>query len=122
EARLKAGRLDGRLDLRVPGQGPLEVAGPLRLTGLSLDTPDGRIAAEGVSAAMRVDYRRFPRQDLITLAGELRGGEMLAGNAYIALPATPVGVEIAARRWPDGAWELPDLSWQDGTALQVRGR
>ena len=121
DARLKAGRLDGRLELRVPETGPLQVSGPLRLGGLSLDTPDGTLAAEGVSAAMRLDYRQFPRQRLIALEGELRGGEMLAGNAYIALPATPVGVTVAARRWPDGTWELPELSWDDGTALQVRG-
>lgn len=121
DARLKAGRLDGRLELRVPETGPLQVSGPLRLGGLSLDTPDGTLAAEGVSAAMRLDYRQFPRQRLIALEGELRGGEMLAGNAYIALPATPVGVMVAARRRPDGTWELPELSWDDGTALQVRG-
>ncbi|MGX5730156.1 hypothetical protein ACWKWK_06435 [Pseudoxanthomonas beigongshangi] len=120
-ARLKGGRLDGRVDLRVPEKGPLQVSGPLRLGGFSLDTADGSIAAEGVSAAMRIDYRQFPRQTLLTLEGELRGGEMLAGNAYIALPDTPVGVELAARRWPDGAWELPQLAWNDGAALQVRG-
>ncbi len=121
DARLKGGRLDGRLDLRVPEHGPLQVSGPLRLDGLSLDTADGRIAAEGVSAAMRIDYRQFPRQTFITLGGELRGGEMLAGNAYIALPDMPVGLDLAARRRPDGTWELPELAWNDGSALQVRG-
>lgn len=121
DARLKAGQLDGRLELRVPGQGPLQVSGPLRLRGLSLDTPDGGIAAEGLSAAMRMDYRQFPGQTLVTLQGELRGGELLAGNAYIALPSTPVSVDLAARRWPDGGWELPGLSWDDGAALQLRG-
>lgn len=121
DARLKAGQLDGRLELRVPGQGPLQVSGPLRLRGLSLDTPDGGIAAEGLSAAVRMDYRQFPGQTLVTLQGELRGGELLAGNAYIALPSTPVSVDLAARRWPDGGWELPGLSWDDGAALQLRG-
>ncbi|MBD9378363.1 hypothetical protein [Pseudoxanthomonas sp. PXM04] len=121
DARLKGGRLDGRLDLRVPERGPLQVSGPLRLGGLSLDTPDGSIAAEGLSAALRIDYRQFPRQRLVTLDGELRGGELLAGNAYIALPDTPVGVNVAARRWPDGRWELPTLAWDDGAALQVTG-
>lgn len=121
DARLKGGRLDGRLDLRVPERGPLQVSGPLRLGGLSLDTPDGSIAAEGLSAALRIDYRQFPQQRLVTLDGELRGGELLAGNAYIALPDTPVGVNVAARRWPDGRWELPTLAWDDGAALQVTG-
>lgn len=121
DARLKAGQLNGRLELRVPGNGPLQVSGPLRLGGLSLDTPDGSIAAEGVSAAMRLDYRQFPQQTLVTLEGELRGGELLAGNAYVALPATPVGVDIAARRWPDGSWDLPRLAWDDGAALRLQG-
>lgn len=122
EARLKAGTIDGGLALRVPEDGPLQVQGPLSVHGLGLDTPDGSIASEGLGVRLRLDYRQWPRQTLVTVDGQVQGGEFLVGNGYVALPATPVGVHLAAHRWPDGHWDLPQLAWQDGQALQVEGR
>ncbi|KAF1721316.1 hypothetical protein [Pseudoxanthomonas wuyuanensis] len=120
DANLTAGTLGGRLDVHTPADRPLRVSGPLHVAGLGLDTPDGSIAAEGVDAQLAIDYRSFPQRSLVSVEGELRGGEMLFGNGYIALPAAPVAVSVAAASQPGGGWQLPQLRWDDGN-LSVQG-
>ena len=121
KANLKAGVMGGRLDIHTPNARPLRVEGRLALAGLGLDTPDGSIAAEGLGAQFDIDYRKSTGLSLVTLDGGLRGGEMLVGNGYIALPTTPVGVSLAARRQGAGGWEIPQLLWDDGGALKIDG-
>ncbi|WP_162312549.1 hypothetical protein [Pseudoxanthomonas yeongjuensis] len=120
-ANLKAGTMDGRLDIHTPSARPLRVEGRLTLAGLGLDTPDGSIAAEGLGAQFDIDYRKSAGLSLVTLDGSLRGGEMLVGNGYIALPATPVAVSLAARQQGAGGWEIPQLLWDDSNALKIEG-
>ena len=121
EANLKAGTMSGHLDIHTPSERPLRVEGRLALAGLGLDTPDGSIAAEGLGAQFDIDYRKSVGLSLVTLDGSLRGGEMLVGNGYIALPATPVTVSLAARQQGASGWEIPQLLWDDGDALKVEG-
>ena len=122
EADLGGGHLDGHLAIEVPPARPVRVHGRLALAGLSLDTPGGRIAAEGVGAEVDIDYRALPRQQsLVTLDGQLRGGEFLFGDGYVSLPATPVRFGVAARRH-QGRWDLSQVSWDDPGALRVEGR
>ena len=120
DGRLGQGTLDGHLDIRAPADGPLQVRGPLQVSGLSLETPDASIAAAGLGARLAVDYRDEGGQRLVTIDGTLQGGELLAGSAYVALPASPVGLRIEAAN--DGAaWRLPRLVWTDGDSLQAEG-
>ena len=120
-AHLKAGRLQGRIDVHTPESAPLRVEARLGVTGLGLDTPDGSIAAEGLGAKLEVGFRKAGALSLVTVDGSLRGGEILVGNGYLALPATPVAINLAARRQGQGGWELPQLAWDDGDALRVEG-
>lgn len=126
EAQLQGGTLDGRLRVHAPERGPLRVHGTLALEGGAFDTPDASVAAQGLGARLAIDYRTrgggTPRA-LTTVAvdGELRGGEFLAGNAYIALPATPVGLHVEARRAGDDGWTIPAFAWRDGEVLQATG-
>jgi hypothetical protein len=120
-ANLKAGTMDGRLDIHAPSDRPLRVEGRLALAGLGLDTPDGSIAAEGLGARVDIDYRKSMGLSLVTLDGDLHGGEMLVGNGYIALPAMPVAISVAARQQGARGWEIPQLRWDDGAALKVEG-
>ncbi|MGH8061461.1 MAG: hypothetical protein ACREO7_05550 [Pseudoxanthomonas sp.] len=120
-ANLKAGTMSGRLDIHTPSARPLRVEGRLALAGLDLDTLDGSIAAEGLGAQFDIDYRKSAGRSLVTLDGSLRGGEMLVGNGYIALPTTPVTVSIAARQQGASGWEIPQLLWEDSDALKVEG-
>ena len=121
EANLKAGTLEGRLDVHTPSERPLRVEGRLALAGLGLDTPDGSIAAEGLGAQFDIDFRKSAGLSLVTLDGDLRGGEMLFGNGYIALPTTPVAISLAARQQGANGWEIPQLRWNDGDALKIEG-
>lgn len=121
EANLKAGQMSGSLNIHTPESRPLRVEGRLAFDRLGLDTPDGSIAAEGVGAQVDLDYRKSAGLSLATVEGSLRGGEMLAGNGYIALPATPVAIGIAARQQGESGWEIPQLSWDDGDAMRVQG-
>ncbi|RZA35436.1 MAG: hypothetical protein EOP92_10470 [Lysobacteraceae bacterium] len=120
-ANLKAGRMSGELDIDAAASRPLRVSGRLAVSGLGLDTRDGSIAAEGLGADLDIDYRSASSVSLVTIDGQLRGGEMLAGSAYIALPSTPVDISLAARQAGQGGWEIPQLSWDDGDAMQVQG-
>ncbi|MET0582414.1 MAG: hypothetical protein ABWZ08_10640 [Pseudoxanthomonas sp.] len=121
DANLKAGQMSGSLNIHTPEVGPLRVEGRLAVAGLSLDTPDGSIAAEGLGAQLDIDYRKSAGLTLVTVDGSLRGGEMLVGNGYVALPATPVAIGIAARQQGTSGWEIPQLSWDDGDAMRVQG-
>jgi hypothetical protein len=121
EGQLKAGTLDGRLIVSAPARGPLRVDGTLALAGGALETADATIAAENVGGRFRIDYRKFPASTLLTVDGELRGGELLFGNAYIALPSTSVPLQLDAMQRGDAGWSLPAIAWRDGNTLDARG-
>lgn len=121
EGRPQAGRVDGRLSIRAPADAPLQVAGDLRLAGTGLDTPDGWLAAEGVAANVRLDYRRDERHQRLSLRGEFRGGELLAGTLYVPLPATALPFELAGEQRGAGGWRFPRLRWDDGRTLALEG-
>ncbi|UJB17512.1 MULTISPECIES: YdbH domain-containing protein [Lysobacter] len=120
EARLKAGTLDGHLDIAAPEHKPLSIAGPLRLSGGALDTPDGLTAAEKLGAQLQIDAS-LDRSDRVAIGGRLLGGEMLFGNAYVSLQQRPVDLRIEASQNPGEGWRLPRLSWRDGGILALDG-
>jgi hypothetical protein len=120
EARLKSGTLDGRLRIQAPARAPLRISGPLRFTGLGLETPDATVAAENIAGGFELDARFDAGRQRFALDGALRGGEFLYGTAYVALPPTPVALRIDAQGDGDG-WRLPRIVWQDGNALAVQG-
>jgi hypothetical protein len=120
DGRWKTGRLDGSLVISAPANQPLRVSGPLTLTAAALETPDGSIAAEGLGAALRLDYRNAANEQRVDLRGELHGGELLFGSAYVALPPTPVALQIEAIG-DAGGWRLPLLRWGDGGTLATQG-
>ena len=122
QARFGAGALEGRLLVETPSGRPLRVSGPLHLRDAALETADAGIAAQGLAADLHVDYRSSPALTEVGLRGDLRGGELLAGNTYVDLPDTPVALEIDARRRAGQGWELPHVAWRDGEALQLQGR
>lgn len=120
DGRFGAGRLDGRLDIRAPGDGPLQVRGRLRIAGMGLDTPDASIAAAGLGAQLDLDYSARGTRSRLSIDGTLTSGELLAGSAYVALPASPVALRIRAEG-DDTGWRLPQLLWADGDSLRAQG-
>lgn len=120
EGRLKAGTLDAQLRVRAPQNAPLEIAGPLRFSAASFDTPDASVAAEHLSGRFDLRTSFGPRERRVRLDGEWNGGELLFGSAYVALPASSVGFAIEAVGDAAG-WRLPKIEWRDGVALRADG-
>lgn len=121
EAVFKSGEFDAQLAIEAPANRPLRISGPLALRDVGLETGDASIAGEKLGGRFGIDYRVAPALSLLAVDGELRGGEFLAGNTYVALPASPVGLRIDAMQRGTAGWELPRIEWRDGDALQASG-
>ena len=121
EARLTSGELDARLLIDAGKDRPLRIAGPISVAGVGLETADAGTAGEHLGGRFNIDYRVLPALSLLSVDGELRGGEFLTGNTYVALPATPIGLRIDAMQHDGAGWELPRILWRDGDALQAEG-
>ena len=122
EGKLQKGSLDGRLDVRIPPRGsPITVQGPLQLRGLAMETPDGSIAAGAMDADVQFGYTRNAAQRAISADVTFRGGELLAGGLYAALPKTSVVANIRASQAGNNDWIFPTLRWNDGAVLTAKG-
>ena len=121
EARLTSGELDAQLLVDAGKDRPLRIAGPINVTGVGLETVDASTAAEHLGGRFNIDYRILPALSMLAVDGELRGGEFLTGNTYVALPASPIGLRIDAMQHEGAGWELPRIEWRDGDALQAQG-
>lgn len=120
-ARLTGGTLDGEVRITTPASRPMRVDADLAIAGLALETEDGSIAAGDVGGDLEIRLR-LPDDALdARIDGNLRGGELLFGNAYVLLPDTPVGIGVDMTRVGDGDWSLPRLAWRDGDVLRVDG-
>lgn len=116
-AHFKAGTLDGTLLVDASPTRPLRVSGSLQLAAAGLETADASIVGEGLGGILRLDYRSTPALTQATVDGELRGGEFLAGNTYVALPGTPVSLQVQASQHAGQGWVLPRIAWRDSSAL-----
>lgn len=119
EAQLKAGHGDARLRVTTAGEG-VRIAGPIDLRGVSLDTPDGRVAAEGLGASVGLDMQ-LGATDRVRLAGRIEGGEALFGTAYLALQERAVGIDLEAEKHGACCWRIPRFEWRDGAGLRAAG-
>ncbi|MFC7301632.1 hypothetical protein [Cognatiluteimonas weifangensis] len=117
DGQLQTGSVDGRLRVHAPAEAALQVAGTLAVADAAFDSADASIAGQGLGGRFAVDWRQGARQSTLLLDGDLRGGELLAGDAYIALPATPVGLRIEGRQAGAAGWQLPAIAWRDGEVL-----
>lgn len=115
------GTLGGQLDVIAPQAGPFQVQARLKLDDVGLETPDGWLAAAGLSAGLDLDYREQGADTRVQADLVARGGEFLAQGLYAQLPATPVTVRVTAEQRGDGPWRLPAFSWQDGSVLDAKG-
>ncbi|MFN3310703.1 MAG: hypothetical protein ACK40R_03230 [Thermomonas sp.] len=116
QARFSGGRLDATLRVQADARA-VQAEGPLQFGALGLQNDDGSIAGEGLGARLQLHYRAEAGATRVAVAGELRGGEFLVGNTYVALPETPVGVQVEAVQQGRDGWRLPRIVWDDGTVL-----
>lgn len=121
DGRITGGVFDGRLTLNAAANRPLRITGPLSVRAAGFDTPDGTVAAEGVGARVDMDVALGDASS-IAVQGQLLGGEMLFGSAYVSLQQRPVDVRVQATQSGDAGWRLPVLVWRDGGILRAEGR
>lgn len=121
--RWTQGTLGGQIDILTPTRAPFEVRTDLQASGVGLETPDGMIAAAGVSGRIRIDYREQGGAQDIDTRLTLRGGELLVQGLYAVLPPSPVEVRATMHRdRAKSPWQLPVLSWQDPGVLEAEGK
>lgn len=116
QARFTGGHMGGRLHLQADARA-LQVDGPLQLAAAGLQNDDASIVGEGLGARVQLHYRSAPEATRARVEATLQGGEFLAGNTYVALPQTPVGLQLEAVREGPGGWVLPRVVWDDGAVL-----
>jgi hypothetical protein len=123
EASLQSGSLTGRLELDLSDPDALPFGGRIELAGLDLDTPDGRIAAAGLGLALDLSGRVAESDWRLALQGPLRGGEILLGPVYAALPERGATLDLALRSAAGGRLALERFAFADAgvIALQASG-
>lgn len=119
-ARISAGTVDSRLTVTATQGERLNIAGPLAIRAAALDTPDGTIAAENLGANVDIDAS-FGETDSVLIDGQLRGGELLFGKAYVSLQQRPVTLRIQAEQDEGRGWRLPEITWRDVGILEAEG-
>jgi hypothetical protein len=120
DGRITKGTLDGHMTVVAAPKQPLSVAGPLRISGGAFDTPAGTIAAENLGADLALDLS-FSTRSSAKVHGKLRGGELLFGNAYVALQQRAVDLDILATRKREQGCRLPQVRWSDPGIVEARG-
>ncbi|HEY5804404.1 MAG TPA: hypothetical protein VIT90_11985 [Lysobacter sp.] len=118
DGRLKAGTVSSRLDVVAPATGPLRISGPLQLQDVAFDTADGTIAGEHIGAQLDIESE-IAATTRVGIVGQLRGGEMLFGNAYVSLQKRSVDLDIEALQHEGDGWQFPKLAWNDRGILRV---
>ena len=118
--RFSKGTLDGQIAVHAPANAPLRVTGPLRLSGVAFDTADGLIAGENVSAQATLDAS-FGTNTSFAIDGALHGGDLLFGNAYLALQQRRIAVDLLATQHGTEGWRLPRIRWDDPGILVAQG-
>lgn len=120
EATLTGGQLDARLSVDPGHERGTRVEGTIAAHRLGVDTRDGRVATADLSAAGRLDLLLADRTELSTTL-KLRGGELLAGALYAALPPSPVDLELRVAGG-EGRWKIQQMHWRDGTVLALQAQ
>lgn len=121
DGRFGKGVVDADFQVNAADAAPLTVSGPLSVSALSFDTPDGTIAGEGLAARAKLDFSLHEQTTRIALSGALRGGELLVSSLYVPLPAQSVQVALVAEQRGNAGWRLHDLRWDDPGVLAVSG-
>jgi hypothetical protein len=117
--RTTTGRVDADLALDLLNEG-VQAAGQFALDGAGFDSPGGKLAGQKLSGNGRLGIDSHAGNTSIDLDASLRGGEILLGPLYAALPAHPVQLSLTARS-QKGALTMPRLRLTDPDALQLEG-
>jgi hypothetical protein len=113
------GRLDADLALDLLAE-RTQASGQFSLDGVGFDSPGGKLAGQKISGNGRLGLDSQGGTSSIELDGTLRGGELLLGPLYAALPSHAVQLSLSTRS-QKGALSIPRLRLTDPDALQLDG-
>ncbi|WP_213950162.1 hypothetical protein [Luteibacter sp. dw_328] len=117
--RTTTGRVDADLALDLLDSG-IQAGGQFALDGMGFDSPGGKLAGQKLSGSGRLGIDSHAGSTSIDLDASLRGGEILLGPLYAALPAHAVQLSLATRS-QKGVLSIPRLRLTDPDALQLEG-
>jgi hypothetical protein len=122
EGRWTSGRLDGSVDIFTPERGAFAVHTDLALNDVSVETPDGLLAAAGLKGRLQVKYRELGKVQSVDTQFTAKGGEFLFDRLYVKFPGSPVSVHVLAQGRGDAPWQLPLIQWRDPGVLNADGK
>jgi hypothetical protein len=117
--RTTTGRVDADLALDLLDNG-VQAGGQFALDGTGFDSPGGKLAGQKLSGSGRLGLDSHAGSTSIDLDASLRGGELLLGPLYAALPAHAVQLSLGVRS-EKGVLSIPRLRLTDPDALQLEG-
>src|ERR1700754_909324 len=117
--RTTTGRVDADLALDLLDNG-VQAGGQVAMGGAGFDSPGGKLAGQKLSASGRLGIDSHAGSTSIDLDASLRGGEILLGPLYAALPAHAVQLSLGTRS-EKGVLSIPRLRLTDPDALQLEG-
>lgn len=117
--RTTTGRVDADLALDLLDNG-VQAGGQFALDGAGFDSPGGKLAGQKLSGSGRLGIDSHADTTSIELDASLRGGEILLGPLYAALPAHAVQLSLGTRS-EKGVLSIPRLRLTDPDALQLEG-
>jgi len=118
--RTTTGRVDADLALDLLDNG-VQAGGQFALDGAGFDSPGGKLAGQKLSGSGRLGVDSHGGSTSIDLDASLRGGELLLGPLYAALPAHAVQLSVGTRS-EKGVLSIPRLRLTDPDALQLEGQ
>ena len=117
-ASVTAGALDGTLAVDLdPAR--TRVSGRLSLVGFGFSAAQGATAAQQFGARGDVSFEQADNSRRFSFDGALRGGQLLVGRIYVALPAHDAELHLTATRAADGALSVPRLRFDDVDGLRM---
>lgn len=119
EGRASAGLVGAKVALDMADSG-LRSTGTFSLDNANVDSKSGTVAAQGLSATGRWVLDTTGTSSKLDLNSVLRGGEVLLGPLYAALPAHAARLNLRAD-FSDSRASLSSLHFDDGDALRVNG-
>lgn len=119
DGRLNGGEVAGTVALDL-ATGGTRISGRVDVTGVSLDSKPGTIAAQKLDATGAFRIENGPISTSAMFDGSLRGGQMLLGPLYAQLPSHPASLHVSATAGP-ASIAIDSLDFDDRDALRVSG-
>lgn len=119
DAKLLDGTLRGNdVVLGEPSSDIDWLRGAFSLRGLHYDSADGSIGAANVAADAKLRVSGLLATPRVMVDASLRGGQYLAGAAYVELPKTPVSARFDAT-FDTNRWRIASFEWNDPGVLDM---